>query len=57
MNVFDKTFAKVLELSHKKDTAVMINAVTQLWNCLNIKKKHGWVLLNDKNREPFSSTD
>ena len=31
--------------------------VTQLWNCLNIKTKDGWVLPNDKKGEPFSPID
>ena len=30
---------------------------TQLWNCLNIKTKDGWVLANDQKGERFSSID
>ena len=31
------------------------NEVIQLRNCLNIKTKDGWVLLNDEKREAFSA--
>ena len=57
INVFNKKTVTVLVLIDKEDTAVFIIVVIQLWNCLNIKTKDGCVLLNDKNREPFSSID
>lgn len=37
-----------LDLNDKKDTAVFVKKVTQLWNCVNVKTKHGWVLPNEK---------
>ena len=57
MNIFNEKTIWALELNDKKDTAVFVSAVTQLWNCLNIKTKDGWVLPNDKKGEPFSSID
>ena len=57
MNIFNKKTVAVLELIDKNDSAVFVSAVTQLWNCLNIKTKDCLVLLNGKNREPFSSID
>ena len=44
-------------LNDKKHAAISVNVVTQIWSCLNIKTKGGWVLLNGRNREPFSPTD
>ena len=55
INVLNEKTVSVLELNDKKGTAVFVNAVKKVWNCLNIKTKDGWVLLNDKNGEPFSS--
>ena len=57
MHIFNEKTVAVLELIDKNDTAVFVSAVTQLWNCLNIKTKDCLVLLNGKNREPFSSID
>ena len=54
---FNEKTVAVWPLNDKKNTAVFVNAVTQLRNCLNIKTRDGLVLLNDKNREPFSSLD
>ena len=44
MYIFNEKTIWALELNDKKDTAVFVSAVTQLWNCLNIKTKDGWVL-------------
>lgn len=43
-----QTVGFYLDLNDKKDTAVFVKKVTQLWNCVNVKTKHGWVLPNEK---------
>ena len=55
---FMKKSVVALELNGKTDTAVLVSAVTTLWNCINIKNKR-WLgpLLNDKKGEPSSSID
>ena len=57
MHIFNEKTVADLELIDKNDTAVFGSAVTQLWNCLNIKTKDCLVLLNGKNRKPLSSID
>ena len=57
MNVFNERIVAFLELNGYKDTAIFVKAVTELWNCLNVKTKDGWILLNDKNTEPFKSIE
>ena len=57
MNIFNEKTVAALELKGFKDTAIFVRAVTNLWNCLNVKKKYTGKNLNDKNRYPFESVD
>ena len=56
MNIFNERTVAALESKGFKDTAIFVETVTNLWNCLNVKKYSG-KNLNDKNRYPFESID
>ena len=55
LNIFDEKIAAFLELKGCSDTAIILKAVTTLWNCINIKSRDAWFKLNYENRKPFES--
>ena len=57
MNIFNEKTVAALFLHKLDDTAIFVQAVTKLWNCLNVKSPVAGWNLNDPNREPFRSPD
>ena len=57
MNIFNEETVASLFLHKLDDTAIFVQAVTKLWNCLNVKSPDAECNLNDPNREPFGLTN
>ena len=60
MNIFNEKIVTFLDLKGYNDTLIFAKAVTTLQNCINLKSKDNWFLLNHGNEEngkALESTD